>query len=87
MAGVAVGTIIGVGLVHGLVHHSCHPDSQVCGEGEHETTPIWEGGAERPVRGWPGCPREMESWGTILGDDVGKQESRVHREAEFGRNI
>lgn len=53
MAGVAVGTIIGVGLVHGLVHYSCHPDGQVGGKGEHETAPVWGGGAKRPVRGLP----------------------------------
>ena len=53
MAGVAVGTVIGMSLVHGLVHHGRHPDGQVGGEGEHETTPVWGGGAKRPVGVWP----------------------------------
>lgn len=40
-AGVVVRAAVGVGLVHGFIHHSCHPDGQVGGEGEHESTPVW----------------------------------------------
>lgn len=48
-AGVA-GVAVGVCLVHGFIHHGCHPDGQVGGECEHEATPVWGGRAERPVR-------------------------------------
>lgn len=48
-AGVA-GVAVEVGLVYGLIHHSCHPDGQVGGECEHETTPVWGGRSKRPVR-------------------------------------
>ena len=40
VAGVAMGTTVGVGLVHGLIHYGCHPDGKVGGEGEHEPTPV-----------------------------------------------
>lgn len=48
-AGVA-GVAVGVCLVHGFIHHGCHPDGQVGGECEHEATPVGGGRAERPVR-------------------------------------
>lgn len=36
MAGIAVGTP----LVHGFIHHRRHPDGQIGGECEHESTPV-----------------------------------------------
>lgn len=46
VAGVAVRTAVRVSLVQGFIHHGRHPDGQVGGECEHETTPVWGGRAE-----------------------------------------
>lgn len=89
MAGVAVRTAVGVRLVHGFIHHGCHPDGQVGGECEHETAPVWGRRAEVTESLWlmsgPQQGAELGlSWEMVLRSK--KQASpNVSREDEFGR--
>lgn len=89
MAGVAVRTAVEVGLVYGLIHHSCHPDGQVGGQCEHETTPVWGGRskASECLAHFGSLAKLREGWGATLGDGIEKQETvrpLCEQEAEFG---